>query len=123
LVVIALEQRDVEREGQERVRPELEQLGVVMSPERFAFGIIKGQPRAPLPLVAVQDEVGLLGLPPGHGAARVRAVPLDQLRVPVHGVEELVQQVLAHISSPPIPPRGYQVKYASMVWNRSSESV
>ena len=33
----------------------------------------------------------------------------------VHGVQELVQQVLAHAAA----PFGYQVKYASMVWNRS----
>ena len=66
-----------------------------------------------------QDDVGTLGFPPGDGAARVFAVALNQLWVAVDGEKELVEEVLAHAFT----PFGYQVKYASIVWNRSSVSA
>src|SRR6478752_2346272 len=80
--------------------------GRVLPLEGQRLGVVELQPGAALGPRAVEDHDGLLGLPPRHGAARVGAVALDQLRVAVDGVQELVQQVLAHAST----PFGYQVK-------------
>src|SRR5580704_800803 len=103
LRVVALEHRDEQRQQQERVRPELEQRDVVVRAECVPFGPGELQPGAALR--DVQDHVRPLGLPPVHRAARVLAVALDQLRVAVDRVEELVDQVLAHEEA-----SGYQVK-------------
>src|ERR1700729_4197378 len=102
---ISLEERDEQGEQQEVVRPQLEQRDVVVGAQGIALRIGEAQPGAPLAPVAVQDHVRLLRLPPGHGAARVPAVALDQVRVTVDGEQELVDQVLAHEA-----PSGYQVK-------------
>jgi hypothetical protein len=107
LGVVALEQGDEQGQDQEVVRAHLEQRDVVVGGQRLPFGVGEPQPGAALGARAVEDSVGLLGLPPGHGAARVGAVALDQFRVPVDGVQELVQQVLAHCAATPF---GYQVK-------------
>ena len=101
------------------MRSQLEQLDVVIRRQRLALFVGKLLPRAAFDLGQVQDDVGPLGFPPGDGAARVFAVALNQLWVAVDGEEELVEEVLAHAST----PFGYQVKYASIVWNRSSVSA
>src|ERR1700683_2363944 len=105
LRVVALEHRDEQRQQQERVCPELEQRDVVVPAEGVAFGVGELQPGAALRRRAVQDHVRPLGLPPVHRAAGVLAVALDQFRVAVDRVEELVDQVLAHQEA-----SGYQVK-------------
>src|ERR1700741_4556911 len=120
LRVVPLEQRDEQRQRQERVRAELEQLRVVVCGQRLALRVVERKPARLLAGEHVQDDVGPLGLPPLDGAPGVLAVALDEFRVPVDGVKELVQQVLGHQATPPF---GYQVKYASIVWNRSSVST
>src|SRR6478609_4446798 len=117
--VVALEHRDEQRQRQERVRTQLEQSDVVVLDQRLAFVRRELLPGAVLRGRAVQQLVRDLGLPPGDRAGRVRAVPLHQVRVAVDGEQEFIQQILAHARA----PFGYQVKYASMVWNRSRWST
>src|SRR5437870_13791632 len=74
LRIVTLEQGDTERERQEIVRSQLEQLDVVMRRQRLTLFVGKLLPRAAFHLGQVQDYVGPLGLPPGDGAARVFAV-------------------------------------------------
>src|SRR5215469_5562015 len=119
LGIVALEHGDEQRQRQERVRAELEQPGIVVRGQGLPLVVVELQPGAALVTVHVQDRVGPLGFPPLNGAARVFPVPLDELGVAVDGVQELVQQVLAHAPA----PFGYQVKYASMVWKRSRVSA
>ncbi len=114
--MIALEHRDEEGQRQERMRPQLEQPRIVVRRQRLPLDVVEAQPGGRLAAVTAEDAVGVLALPPLHRGARLLAVALDQLGIAVHGEQELVQQVLAHA---PAPPSGYQVKYASMVWNRS----
>ncbi|BFO17922.1 hypothetical protein SHKM778_43100 [Streptomyces sp. KM77-8] len=99
-LVIAFEQGDEEGEGEERVGAEREECRVVMGREGLAFRVLEPQPGRRLRADAVQEGVGLGGLPPGDGGARVVPVALDQLGVTVHGEEELVHQVLAHAAAP-----------------------
>src|SRR5580704_890869 len=120
LLVVPLEERDEQGQRQEVVRPEFEQRHVVVRGQGLALGGGEFQPGAALRARAVEEQVGPLRLPPGDGAARILPVALDQFRIPVDGVEELVGEVLAHRAA---APSGYQVKYASMVWNRSRESL
>src|SRR5579885_77245 len=101
------------------VRPELEKFDVVMSSQRLALFVAKLQPGAAFAFWQVQNNVGPLGFPPGDCASRIGAVTLNQLRVAVDGNEEFVEKILAHASA----PFGYQVKWASLVWNRSSVSA
>src|SRR5690606_11027525 len=115
LVVVALEHRVAQRQREERVRAQLEQPRVVVPGEGGALVVVEAQPGARLAPVAVEDAVGLFPLPPRDGLLRLVPVALDELGVAVDGEEELVQQVLAHLPA----PFGYQVKYASIVWNRS----
>src|SRR5439155_12599621 len=96
LRIVTLEQGDTERERQEMVRSQLEQLDVVMRRQRLALFVGKLLPGAAFAIRQVQDDVGPLGFPPGDGAARVFAVALNQLWVAVYAVEELVEEVLAH---------------------------
>src|SRR6266699_2359037 len=119
LRIVTLEQGNKERERQEVVRSKLEKLDVVMRSQRFAFFAGKLLPRAAFDLRQVQDDVGSIGFPPGDCAARVFAVAPNQLRVAVNGEEEFVEEILTHAST----PFGYQVIYASIVWNRSSVSA
>jgi hypothetical protein len=100
--MITFEHRDEQREGQERVRPHLEQGHVIVLAQRSTLVLVEGQPGAPLIAVAVEDPVGHLGLPPGHRAGRIGPVALDELWIAVDGEQELVQQVLAHDAGPPI---------------------
>jgi hypothetical protein len=104
-VVVALEHRDEQRQRQERVRAQLEELRVVVPGQRFAFLVVEGEPCALLGVDAVEDPVRLFGLPPRDRADGIGAVALDEFRVAVDREEELVQQVLTHRRSP-----GYQVK-------------
>src|SRR5215207_9872495 len=117
--VVAFEQRDEQRQREERVGAQFEQPHMVLVAQGPALLIGEGEPGRLLTGGAVEEPVGEHLLPPGHGAGGVRAVPLDQFGVAIDGVEELVQQVLAHAGT----PFGYQVKYASIVWKRSSEST
>src|ERR1035437_5329535 len=117
--VVTLEHRDEQREGEKRVRAELEERHVVVLADGQAFGGGEGQPGGPLRRMAVEQGVGHLPFPPVQRPARVLAVPLDELGIAVHREQELVQQVLTHLNA----PSGYQVKYASMVWNRSRVST
>src|SRR5215472_9185842 len=99
-----------------------------MAGQGLALGVVEGQPRAALGVGHVEYRVRPFRLPPGDRAARVVPVPLHQFGVAVDGVEEFVQQVLAHCATPLafgslVAASGYQVKYASIVWNRSSESA
>src|ERR1035438_5070450 len=152
--VVTLEHRDEQREGEKRVRAELEERHVVVLADGQAFSGGEGQPGGPLRRMAVEQGVGHLPFPPVQGPARVLAVPLDELGIAVHREQELVQQVLTHsvsrsmtgrLKAPPSlvarssllspgaaaprhraherAPSGYQVKYASMVWNRSRVST
>src|SRR4029079_5055737 len=111
--VVTFEHRDEQGQREERVGTQLEEPHVVPTDEYVALLVGEGQPGRPLAGVAVEDRVGHLLLPPRDRAGRGIAVALDELGIAVDGVEELVQQVLAHRRL----PSGYQVKYASIVWN------
>jgi hypothetical protein len=104
--VITLEHGDPESQGEERMRTHLEQRDVIVSSERTTFGVGESQPGRGLTGVAVQDLVRLLGLPPGDQAGWILPVLLHQQWIPIDGEQELVEQVLAHAST----PFGYQVK-------------
>src|SRR3984957_9754372 len=107
LVVVPLEQRDEQGEGQEVVRAQLEQPDVVVGGQGLPLVAGELQPGAAFRARAVEQQVGLLRLPPSDRPARVFPVALDQGRVAVDGVEELVDEVLAHRAA---VPSGYQVK-------------
>src|ERR1700684_1234460 len=100
-VVVPLEQRDEQGEGQEVVRAQLEELDVVVAGQGLPLVAGELQPGAAFRARAVEQQVGLLRLPPSDRPARVFPVALDQVRVAVDGVEELVDQVLAHRAAVP----------------------
>src|SRR5205807_5319949 len=100
LSIVTLEQGDTERERQEIVRSQLEQLDVVMRRQRLALFVGKPLPRAAFNHGQIQDDIGPLRFPPGDGSARVFAVALNQLWVAVYAIEELVEEILAHASTP-----------------------
>src|SRR4029453_10956222 len=120
--VVSLEHGEEERQGEDRVRPHAEQRHMVLLDQRLPLVVGEREPGAGLAGVAAEQSVRHGPLPPRHGAGRVLAVPVDEIRVAVDGEEELVQEVLAHADAPSAP-FGYQVKYASMVWNRSRLST
>ena len=101
LVVVALEHRDEQGQRQEGVGAEREEGPVVVPGERGPFRVVEGEPRRPLVGDAAEQPVGLLGLPPRHGADRVLPVALDERRVAVDGEEELVDQIPTHRRSLP----------------------
>src|SRR6266571_820058 len=105
LRIVTLEQGNIKRECQEVVRSKLEKPDIVMRRQRLALFVGEMLPRAAFALGQVQDDVGPLGFPPGDCTARVFAVALNQLWVPVDCEEALVEEILAHAST----PFGYQV--------------
>jgi hypothetical protein len=106
LGVVAFEHRDEQRQRQERVRAQLEQFDVVVAGQRRAFLVGEGQPGAGLAAVAVENSIGAFQFPPGDRSVRIVAVSLDQQGITVDGVQEFVDQILAHAGA----PFGYQVK-------------
>src|SRR5947209_19991057 len=95
LIIVTLEQGNTERERQEMVRSQLEQLDEVMRRQCLALFVGKLLPRAAFDLGQVQNGVGPLGFPPGDGTARIFSVALNQLWVAVDGEEGLVEEILA----------------------------
>jgi hypothetical protein len=69
LLVVPLEQRDEQGEGQEVVRAQLEQLDVVMGGQGLPLVAGELQPGAAFRARAVEQQVGLLRLPP-RGSSR-----------------------------------------------------
>src|ERR687886_677902 len=106
LRIVTLKQSDKERERQERVRAQFEEPDVVMRRQRLALLIGEPLPGAAFGFGQIQDDIGLLGFPPGDGSAWVFAVALNQRWVAVDRKEELVEEIFAHAST----PFGYQVK-------------
>src|SRR5918912_2939221 len=106
LRIVTLKQSDKEREREERVRAQFEKLDVVMRRQRLALFIGEPLPGAAFAFGQIQDDIGLLGFPPGDGSTWVFAVALNQRWVAVDGKEELVEEIFAHASTPFV----YQVK-------------
>src|SRR5215469_8207929 len=106
LRIVALEQCDKERKGQEMVGAKLKELNIVVSGQRLSLFVGECLPRALLHLGEIQNDVGSLRLPPGHRSTRIFAVALDQYWIAVNRKEKLVQQIFAHAAT----PFGYQVK-------------
>src|SRR5580692_3266542 len=118
LVVVAFKHRNEQRQCQERVSAHSVERGEVVGAQGLALLIVEREPGRSFRGVTVDDVVGLLAFPPADCLGRLGAIPLDELGVAVDGVEELVQQIAAHLAA-----SGYQVKYASMVWKRSKVSL
>src|SRR5262249_22781491 len=100
LVEVALEHGDPQGQGEKRMSPQVEQGDLVVRTQGRALLVSEGEPGRRLTAVAVEDPVGLVGLPPGDRPFWIVTVPLDQLGVTVDRKEELVQQVLTHESPP-----------------------
>src|SRR5712664_1966405 len=68
LGIVALEKSDEQGQREEAMRPELEQLDVVVAGESFSFGVREREPGAALPPGAVKDKGRALSHPQGNGA-------------------------------------------------------
>src|SRR6516164_3798766 len=89
LRVVALEQCDKERKGQEMVGAKLKELDVAVGGQRLALVVGERLPGTLLRLGEIQNHIGSLRLPPGYRSARVATVALDQLGIAVNRKEEL----------------------------------